>query len=69
MGLEKFLRFFDHKRDVLNAKETLVFAVQSRLEVAERFKSESYLRFGKIMKNGYSAFGKRFLKIINMMGL
>lgn len=44
MGLEKFLRFFDHKAYVMDAKETLVFGVKSRIEVLERFKSDSYLR-------------------------
>ena len=44
MGLEKFLRFFDHKADVMDAKETLVFGFKSRIEVLERFKNQSYLR-------------------------
>jgi len=45
MGLEKFLRFFDHKAYVMDAKETLVFGVKSRIEVLERFKNHSYLRY------------------------
>ena len=51
MGLEKFLRFFDHKAYVTDAKETLVFGVKSRIEVLERFKKDSYLRYFSLTDN------------------